>query len=282
MTTEFWTLLIGGLVLYISLIAAAIWLAPKWFRSQFSERERFLQNLVTKSETTYTELEATVKVYRQQNTQLEQMRAERDARIVSLEQEVTKLKAEVANLERQLHAKKLIKPLPAGHEIKVLLVAPASDLPLVDAETQDVLRSGLQVTPIFSPVSQVVLTREMRAGGYDGFWGAGHMDADGNFELDNGQKLSASALTSLIRGRYKWVYLNSCNSVRAAQMLQNETDADVICTIISVPDEEAYRTGSLFANALARTGDTRAAYEESIPGGNRTYLFLAGNRARTA
>lgn len=167
-----------------------------------------------------------------------------------------------------------------SQRISVLMVAPRSNLPLVDAETQDVLRSGLEVTPVFSPVGQTTLTREIRSGGYDGLWLAGHMDKDGNFLLDNGELLSSSALTSLVRGRFRWVYLNTCQSVGAAQMLQNETDADIICTIVEVPDTEAYRTGSLFANALARSGDTREAYEQSRPGNNRAYLFLSASRKK--
>lgn len=165
-------------------------------------------------------------------------------------------------------------------QIKVLMVAPTSDLPLVSAETQDVLRSGLEVTPVYSPVGQVILTREIKASDAEGLWLAGHMDDKGNFLLDNGELLSSSALTSLVRGRFKWVYLNSCQSVRAAQTLQNETDADVICTIIDLPDVDAYRTGSLFASWLARLRDTREAYEQSLPGENRIYLYLGGKSNR--
>lgn len=161
-------------------------------------------------------------------------------------------------------------------DISVLLIAPTSDLPLAQAESQDLLRSGLRVTPIFSPVSQVTLTREIRSSRYDGLWLLGHMDADGNFGLDNKEMLSAPALTSLVRGRFEWVYLNTCHSIKAAQMLQNETKAAVICTIAEIADSEAYRTGSLFADALARLGDARAAYDDSRPGANGVYVMLGG------
>lgn len=164
--------------------------------------------------------------------------------------------------------------------LKVLLIAPSSDLALVSAETQDILRSGLNVTPIFSPVTQITLTREMRGGQWDGLWLAGHMDADGNFALDNKERLSASALTSLVRGRFEWVYLNTCQGIKTAQMLQNETKADVICTIVDLPDQDAYRTGSLFADALGRLGDARLAYDDSRPGANGVYVFLAGSQNR--
>ncbi len=160
--------------------------------------------------------------------------------------------------------------------MKVLLVAPRSNLNLAQAETQDVLRSGLDVTPIFSPVSQVTLTREIRGGQWDGLWLAGHMDDKGNFPLDNDELVSASALTSLVRSRFEWVYLNTCQSIKTAQMLQNETHAAVICTIADLPDADAYRTGSLFAAALAHLDDARAAYDESRPGANGVYVMLGG------
>lgn len=161
-----------------------------------------------------------------------------------------------------------------------LMVCPKSDLPLAFAEAQDIIRSGLQITPIFSPVGQVVLTREIKQSQHEGLFLIGHMDAQGNFELDNGELLSASALTSLVRGRYRWVYLNTCQSIVAAQGLQNETGADIIATIIDIPDADAYRTGSLFASALAKTGDTRQAYDDSLPGNNRAYVYLGGNKNR--
>lgn len=174
-------------------------------------------------------------------------------------------------LERKEVIESATPPLPS-----VMLVAPNSDLPLVQAEVQDILRSGLEVTPLFSPISQLSLIREIRVSKCDGLWLAGHMSANGDFPLDNGQTLPASALVALVRGRFRWVYLNACQSVYAAQQLQNETGADVICTILDVLDEDAYRTGSLFAGALAQSHDPRAAYDESLPGGNRVYLYLGG------
>lgn len=161
--------------------------------------------------------------------------------------------------------------------LKVLLIAPTSNLPLAQAEVQDILDSGLTVKSLFSPIRQVDVTREIRNGDYAGLWLCGHMDSSGKFPLDNNEALSASALTSFVRGRFEWVYLNTCQSIRTAQMIQNETEADVIATIVDVPDEDAYRTGSLFASWLARLDDPRAAYNESKPGSNSVYVYLAGS-----
>lgn len=196
--------------------------------------------------------------------------------------EIQQLRSKIADLERANPAIKQTtnRKNQAAQEISVLMVAPRSNLPLVDAEMQDVLRSGLDVTPVYSPLSQVQLTREIRSSEADGLWLAGHMDAQGNFPLDNGDMLTAPALTALVRGRFEWVFINSCQSAGTAQMIQNETDAAVICTVVDVPDQDAYRTGSLFAHALARSGDTRKAYNQSIPGNNRTYLYLGGARRK--
>lgn len=214
-----------------------------------------------------------------------------DERIRQLQKEIDDLKRQreqikqqargYAELQREIDAVSLIDATPeVPPSIKVLMVVPSTNLPLANAETQDVQRSGLEVTPVYSPVGLVTFTREVLASNHDGLWMAGHMDSAGNFLLDGGEMISPSALTSLVRGRFQWVFLNSCQSIFAAQGLQNETDADVICTVIDVPDIDAYRTGSLFANWLARLGDIRAAYEQSRPGANRIYLYLSSARPR--
>lgn len=212
-----------------------------------------------------------------------------DQRIKQLQLEIDELKKQreelvrqaqgYAELQRELEGMKAEEStMPPS--LKVLMIVPSSNLPMTDAEAQDVLRSGLEITPVFSPVNQVTFIREVQRSNHDGLWLAGHMDGDGNFLLDGGETISSSALTALVRGHFQWVFINTCQSVFAAQGLQNETNADIICTVIDVPDIDAYRTGSLFANWLARLGDTRAAYEQSRPGANRIYLFLSSARPR--
>lgn len=286
MSNQFYILAVAGLLVY----AVLFYVDRRWGRrllnQDFNQRERLMAASLTKSEGAFKRLELTVDLLKEQLDDKDKQSAERDVRIAALTAEVTTLRDQVekdrrtiADLTQQLEAKKLIEP-PSPTVPTVLLVAPSSDLPLVSAEVQDISRSGLEVTPIYSPISQLSLIREIRVSKCDGLWIAGHMNAAGDIPLDNGQVLPSSALTSLVRGRFRWVYLNACQSVFAAQQLQNETGADVICTILDVPDEDAYRTGSLFAVALAQLRDTRAAYDESLPGGNRTYLFLGGRSKR--
>lgn len=160
--------------------------------------------------------------------------------------------------------------------MKVLLIAPQTNLPMANAEVQDLLTSGLHVDPMLGEVSQTDVIRKLRTAKSDVLWLATHGDETGVMLSDG--ILSSSALTALVRGRFSLVYLNTCKSAAVAQMLQNETDATIVCTVQDAPDADAYRTGSLFAVALADSGDYRQAYDQSLPGGNRLYLFLAGKK----
>jgi hypothetical protein len=157
--------------------------------------------------------------------------------------------------------------------MRVLLVAPRTDLLLVDEEVQGVLRSGLIVTPLIGNVTSAKLLEEITSGSYDVLWFASHGDATGVLLSDG--ILSASELVPQVRERFKLVVLNTCQSLNVAQQLQEEANVDVICTILDVPDRQAYQTGSLLATALFKSHNVSAAYQRSKPGGNRLYLYLA-------
>ena len=160
--------------------------------------------------------------------------------------------------------------------MRILLTAPRTDLTLADAEVQAIIRSGLDVTPLLGDVRHVDFVRDVQADDYDVLWLCTHGTSEG-VHLSDGI-LSASMLTPLVRDRFDVVILNTCESVQTAIMLQNETGAEVICTVEVVPDIAAYQTGALLARSLADTGDLETAYNASRPGGNRTYLRLAGKK----
>lgn len=162
--------------------------------------------------------------------------------------------------------------------MRTLLIAPRTDLLNVDAEVQAVLRSGLDVVPRLGNVRHVDVLTDITSGEYDAFWFSGHTTKDG-LQLTDGP-LSASELTPLIRGRFALVVLNSCDSQQTAQMLQNETEAAVIATIVEVPDRLAFQTGALFARELAKTGDIPTAYQAAKPGNNRTYVLLGWGKKK--
>lgn len=157
--------------------------------------------------------------------------------------------------------------------MRVLLVAPRTDLLMADEEVEDVIRSGLTVTPLLGRVTATQLIREIKSGQFDALWFATHGSA-GGIQLTDGL-ITAEELIPLARERFRLVVLNTCASLQVAQMIQEEAEVDVVCTISEVPDRQAYQTGSLFASALSKSPNVAAAYMRSKPGGNRLYLYLA-------
>jgi hypothetical protein len=167
--------------------------------------------------------------------------------------------------------------------MRVLLVAPRTDLLLVHDEVEDIVRSGLTVTPLIrSQVNSDDLLREIKANDYDVLWLATHgtkkINVFGNteygIELSDGF-MSASELVAQVRGRFQLVYLNTCTSFHIAQQIQEDANVTVIGTILDVPDRQAYQTASLFASALSEGMTAAQAYKRSKPGGERIYMFLA-------
>jgi hypothetical protein len=161
--------------------------------------------------------------------------------------------------------------------MRVLFVAPRSDLLLVDEEIQDVLRSGLDVTPLVGRVTATELLRDMRAADYDVLWLATHGNNDG-IQLSPTEFLPATELVAHVRDRFSLVVLNTCESLGIAQLFQEEANASVICTLLKIPDTLAYRTGSRLAHALAESPTIAGAYLASKPGRNREYLYLPALR----
>jgi hypothetical protein len=157
--------------------------------------------------------------------------------------------------------------------MKVLLVAPRQNLPDVDVEIENIWRSRLDVTPMFGRVYLPELMKEIRSGEYDVLWFATHGSVEGIQLTD--KLLSAEELVPLVRDRFSLVVLNTCSSLPVAQLLQVEANVTVICTVLDVPDVQAFQTGSHLAAALYESGNYTTAYSASIPGRNRTYLFLA-------
>lgn len=165
--------------------------------------------------------------------------------------------------------------------MKVLLVAPRTGLLYADDEVQRVLRSGLDVTPVLGTVTQTVMLDEVTVEGYDVLWLCTHGTSDGVLLSDG--LLSSATLAQMVRSRFSLVVLNTCDSIQTAQLIQNETNAEIVATIIEVPDREAFQTGVLFARALSQTQDIAAAYNIARPVANRSYIRLASNeRARVS
>lgn len=162
---------------------------------------------------------------------------------------------------------------------RVLLVAPANSLQFGPAEVADIANAwrGRDLTVLQGAVTIRELVRQVREipPGDDGgraLMLLTHSNSSG-IELSDGVLVNES-LTALCRHRFHLIVLNSCSTQAAAQQIQNETGAAVVCTVLDVPDQLAYVTGGEFAQELARSGDPGSAYAKAHPGGNRTYLYL--------
>jgi hypothetical protein len=59
--------------------------------------------------------------------------------------------------------------------------------------------------------------------------------------------------------------------------VHDDVQAAVICTVLDVPDVDAYITGASLANALAQGLDVSTAYQVSRPSTNRQYILLNGS-----
>lgn len=165
--------------------------------------------------------------------------------------------------------------------MRVLLVAPrgaaSGQLPSVDAEVQDILSSGLAVTPLLGDVSAASVLREIRDGDYDVLWLATH--GNGSYvELTGNERITAEELVPLVRGRFSLVVLNSCNSLRIAKLIQLQANVGVICTLISINDGTAYKFGSLLSSALVEQPTIADAYLASVLGNDESYLYLPALR----
>lgn len=166
--------------------------------------------------------------------------------------------------------------------MRVLLVAPRTNLKLADEEAQDILRSGLSVTPLIGEVTSRELLREIKANDYDVLWLATHGESRQNIlgAVEYGIQLSdgflpSSELVAQVRDRFELVYLNTCTSYKIAQQIQEDANVTVVGTLVDVEDRLAYQTGALFAAALADGLTPVQAYKRSKPGGERIYMYLA-------
>jgi hypothetical protein len=162
--------------------------------------------------------------------------------------------------------------ISGNYALRVLLVAPRTNLLLADEEVQDITRSGLTVSLLIGNVTRSELLRDIKAGSFDVLWFATHGNAEG-IQLSDGM-LAAHDLVPLIRERFRLVILNTCSSLLTAQQIQEDANVGVICTMTDVPDTQAYQMGSLLASHLAAGKTIQDAYRLSKRGGNRIYLYL--------
>ena len=165
----------------------------------------------------------------------------------------------------------------ASWKLKTLLIAPSSNLEHANDEIQRVINS-LRPEVLLGDVAATDVLDRIQADAFDIVWFLGHSGPEG-LQLSNGV-LSASHLVQILRQcPPRLVVLNSCSSFAVANQLHDALNCAVICTVIDVADLDAYITGSALANALAQGKDIAAAYNNSRPPLNRTYVLLNGTLA---
>ena len=157
--------------------------------------------------------------------------------------------------------------------MNVLLVAPQTSLPYAADEVAAVA-SALKAVPLLGHVTVRSVTTLISTRQWDVIWFATHGDRDGVL-LSDGAKLSTSQITQATRNSGAGLLvLNSCDSVATANQVHEELGIDVVCTIVEVPDVEAFTTAAYFAQRLSEGKSVAEAYALAKPGQNRTYLLL--------
>lgn len=158
--------------------------------------------------------------------------------------------------------------------LRTLLIAPRTDLPNADAETQRV-NNNMRPQLLMGQVETHDVIDTLPSGEFDIVWFLGHSTADG-LQLSDGV-ITASHFVQLLRPcAPQLVVLNSCSTLQIAMQIQDSLQCAVICTVIDVPDLDAYVTGAMLSGALRDGLEIPAAYEMSKPASNRTYVMLNG------
>jgi hypothetical protein len=177
----------------------------------------------------------------------------------------------VAN-KRQAATGRTVQP---QQQLSVLLIAPDTDLPNADAEQQRII-NALHPQVLLDDVTTGGVLDAIQGGAFDVVWFLGHSGPAG-LQLSDGV-LSPSHLAQILRqSPPQLVVLNSCSSLHIAMQVHDDLQCQVICTVLDIPDLDAYITGASLANALAAGNEIPDAYNVSRPSCVRQYVLLNGS-----
>ena len=159
--------------------------------------------------------------------------------------------------------------------MNIIVVSPFSeDLKYLQNEVDSIASKLENVTVVSGNVTEERLI-EFFNRDYDGFWFAGHGNADG-LVLSDGQVFQASELISYIkRSNVKWLVLNSCDSDELVGLLLMATKADVLTVSKEIEDRDAWRVSRLLISKLASGFDIREAVKDVLPGNLGRHRFYA-------
>jgi hypothetical protein len=160
-------------------------------------------------------------------------------------------------------------------QYRALLIAPESHLPNADAETQRVI-NALRPECLLGEVNTHDVLDCLQRNEFEIVWFLGHSNSEG-LKLSDGI-LSPAHLTQMLRAcAPQLVVLNSCSSLHTAIQVHDDLQCATICTVLDVPDLDAFVTGAALASALAQGLDIATAYQTSRPASNRQYVLLNGS-----
>lgn len=157
---------------------------------------------------------------------------------------------------------------------KTLVVAPKTDLLLVDDEVSNVINKlGAKICS-GSDANLHGLLRFLSEP-YDIIWFATHGDEKGVYLTDG--ILSISEITTMIRSAgAQLTVFNTCASRPVALTIHDELKTDFVCTVKRVPDRTAFITGAVFAKKIADGLSFEDAFNQARPGQDTTYTFIPG------
>jgi len=158
----------------------------------------------------------------------------------------------------------------------VLLVAPKTNLFYAELEVRKVSQYLNPYILEGNDVTSVRLLEELLRGTYDLLWMATHSSEEG-FLLSDGVISPAEFATDIKTSSIERLFLNSCASVHTAVLINENLGLELICSILDIPDREAFKTGMRLAYHLSRDSSFARAYELSRPIDNRQYLYLPGS-----
>lgn len=128
-------------------------------------------------------------------------------------------------------------------------------------ESLAILNMGIEVTPMIGNVTYHEVLNAISSRPHTIFWYAGHLGPDGI--SIGGETVPPTLLTSMLRGRFKLIVLNSCSSYDLARVLFLENrNTSIVFTVNDVWSLEAFQLGVLFLKAYLQTNDAHTAYQQ--------------------
>ena len=161
--------------------------------------------------------------------------------------------------------------------MRILLIAPATDLPFAPAEVAAVANTpGHTVHQMQGEVNRRDLLAEATRQDvrYDVLWFATHGSRDGVL-MSDGLIGIASLAPLVLAVNAKLVVLNTCDSYAVGEAVAWNTGVATICTVAAIPDDRAFELATYLALHLARfRGDVQKAFDAVQPSADADYRLI--------